>query len=94
MRPAPVAVPCTKTVVPEEEIERVSLATEGDTDVHLVECSAEAEPMSSGTTVVAAMQEVEIMDVEPRGRLWEDWWGWMLRCPACRPTPGGGAECQ
>ena len=38
----------------------------GDMDVCLVECSEEAKPMSTNTTKVAAMQELETMDVEPQ----------------------------
>ena len=66
MRPTPVAVPHTKTGTQEEEMGQDSLLVEGSTDVCLVECPAESEQMSPDTTE-AAMQEVEIMDVEPQG---------------------------
>ena len=80
VRPASVAIPSAKTIAPAVEMEWVSLMTGGNTDVHLVECSAEAEPMSSNTTEAVAMQEVETMDVELQGKLPENWKGWMLRC--------------
>ena len=52
-RPTPVAVPCTETSAQEEETGLDSLLAEGGTDVHLVECLAESEQMSSDTTEAA-----------------------------------------
>ena len=57
--------PITETIAPEAEMEQVM--AESGTDVHLVECSAEAEPMSPDTMEAVATQEVETMGVEFQG---------------------------
>ena len=66
MRPATVATPSAGTIILEAEMGQVSLVAEGSADVCLVECSEEAEPMSTDTTEVVVTQKLETMDVEPQ----------------------------